>query len=239
MSTIDSQKQDLAPPAVVTLWELDAAAIGGSVFRFTAQSETDAALVFGGVTYVPVPCRASGFGRAGRGQQRRPQIELQDAAKLILAEVRSLNGLRGAKLTRIRTFRDHLDDGDDPDPTAVWPPEVYLINRRVGGDNRASLTFELANSLDQAGVMIPLGTAMKGFCNFVYRRYDASAGAFVVDAHDPCPYAGAAMFDAAGDAVTDPAADICGKRLSDCERRFGEHAVLPYRGFPGLRRFDI
>ncbi|WP_164516415.1 phage minor tail protein L [Minwuia thermotolerans] len=237
--SIDAEKQSLAPSGVVTLWELDATAIGGSLFRFTAQSESDASLVFGGVTYVPVPCRASGFGRTARGQQRRPRIELQDAAKLILAEVRALDGLRGAKLTRIRTFRDHLDDGDDPDPTAVWPPEVYLINRRVSGDARTSLTFELANSLDQAGVMIPAGTAMKGFCNFIYRRYDAGSEAFVVDAHDPCPFTGAAMFDAEGEAVTDPADDVCGKRLTDCKLRFGQTAALPYRGFPGLRRFDI
>lgn len=238
MSAIEQQKQELSPEGVVTLWVLDATAIGGSLIRFTSQAESDSALVFDGETYLPVPVRASGFERSTRGSQPRPEIEIRDPSKLILAMIASTNGLRGARLTRIRTFRDHLDDGADPDPLAIWPPEIYRINRRIPRDNRVAVAFELANSTDQAAVPIPRSVATKGFCDFVYRRHDAQSDTFVIDAHDPCPFDGAALFDAEGVSTADKAQDVCGKRLSDCKLRFGENAPLPYRGFPGLRRFD-
>ena len=238
MTAVDTEKQSLTPPGAVTLWTLDASAIGGTVVRFCAQNESDAAVAFDGLSFVPLPIRATGFSRTTRGAQARPEIEIMDPSRLVLGMMATTNGLRGAKVTRTRTFRNHLDDGTDPDTGAVWPSEIYFVNRRMASDSRVSVRFELANSLDQASVQLPAGVALKGFCDFIYRRFDTATAAFVIDDHDPCPYAGTPMFDAAGNVVTASADDICGKRLSDCKKRFGSTAALPYRGFPGMRKFS-
>jgi len=37
-----------------------------------------------------------------------------------------------------------------------------------------------------------------------------------------------------GGGSNDPAADVCGKRLTSCEARFGQNNPLPFGGFPGL-----
>ena len=77
---------------------------------------------------------------------------------------------------------------------------------------------------------------MRDYCSFIYRRWNADTGAWDVDMYDPCPYAAAAMFDRKGKAVTDPAEDVCGKRIRDCKLRFGENGRLPTRAFPGVGR---
>ncbi|MDF1737336.1 MAG: phage minor tail protein L, partial [Minwuia sp.] len=238
MTALAEQIQNPSTPAIVTLWVLDATAIGGTVERFTHDvAEDGSPISFDGNTYLPRDVTATGFQRGGKGAQGRPTIRLHDPSLTVRAMLRSLNGLRGAEVTRIRTFRDHLDDGDDPDPEAVFPLEVYRISHRVRDGNRDVVAFELSNGLDQAGVMVPGAVGLRNFCDFVYRRAETIDGAFILDDHDPCPYTGTPMFDADGTAVTDRREDVCGKRLSDCRLRFGEAAPLPYRGLPGLRRF--
>ena len=51
-----------------------------------------------------------------------------------------------------------------------------------------------------------------------------------------CPYTGNNYFLKDGSTTTSPADDACGKRLSDCKKRFGETAELPFGGFPGISR---
>ena len=46
------------------------------------------------------------------------------------------------------------------------------------------------------------------------------------------------MFDVDGEAVTDPAADTCGKQLRDCEIRHAGVKV-PFSGFPGVARVRV
>jgi len=47
------------------------------------------------------------------------------------------------------------------------------------------------------------------------------------------------FFDALGQVVTDPSKDRCGKRLSDCRKRFPGRLPLPFKGFPGLARVRV
>lgn len=239
MPALTEQVQASSTPGIVTLWVLNATSIGGTVERFTQEvTEGAAAVVFDGDTYFPRSVTATGFQKGGRGAQGRPTIRMHDPSLTVRAMLRSLNGLRGAEVRRIRTLRDHLDDGDDPDPDAIFPLEVYRISHRIGESNRDVVAFELTNGIDQAGVMVPGAVGLRNFCDFIYRRAETADGAFILDDHDPCPYTGADMFDADGVAVpTDRSADVCGKRLSDCRARFGDAAALPYRGLPGLRRF--
>ena len=43
---------------------------------------------------------------------------------------------------------------------------------------------------------------------------------------------GCHYFDKDDNVVNTLAADVCGKRLSSCKKRFGENGVLPFGSFP-------
>lgn len=47
-----------------------------------------------------------------------------------------------------------------------------------------------------------------------------------------CGYTGTAMFTKEGKRTDDPAFDRCGGRLSDCKKRFGENNELGFGGYP-------
>lgn len=47
-----------------------------------------------------------------------------------------------------------------------------------------------------------------------------------------CGYTGAAMYTKEGEPTDNPALDRCGGRLSDCKKRFGENNELGFGGYP-------
>jgi lambda family phage minor tail protein L len=155
----------------------------------------------------------------------------------LISAIISLKDLAGAELRRIRTLRQYLDDGESPDPGQRLPDDVYTVNRVVARDIVA-VEFELVPILDLEGRQLPTRQCFRTSCGFVYRKYFPTGP--LTDPFDytdaTCPYAGPLYFDRLGQAVTDPAKDKCGKRKSDCVKRFGEHKNLPFGGFPGMVR---
>ena len=226
----------LTIPPIVELWTLDTTPIGGShILRWCSDMDGDQVVMFDGVAYPPMGIKAEGFEMTGVGALPQPRLTVAALSGLMSALVHEFDGLRGARVTRVRTFAPFLDNGETPDPTQYFGREVYTINRRVGGDLRVEAAFELAAGIDQQGVALPRGQALRDFCRLIYRRYDPVSDTFINDEHDPCPYAGEACFDALDQPTTDRAQDQCSKRLSGCRARFGQHGNLPAHLFPGLR----
>ena len=113
------------------------------------------------------------------------------------------------------------------DPNEHLADDIYYIDRKAT-ENRLLIEFELAASFDVAGVKIPRRIVTQNACPWRYRvMSDASA----------CSYTGTAYFDANDQPVATSDLDVCGKRLTSCEARFGATA-LPFGGFPacGLTR---
>jgi lambda family phage minor tail protein L len=150
------------------------------------------------------------------------------------ALVRNYGDLLGATVTRIRTLGKYLDNRPEADPTAEFPREVFRVERK-SGQSRCELQFTLASAMDLRGMKLPRRLVLKNTCTFVYRRY-VDAG-FVHDStENACPYRGPACFDAMGNTVAADT-DVCGKKLSDCKRRYTQPAAIPFRGFPGV--YDV
>lgn len=180
--------------------------------------------------YIPIEIEVTGFEWNGQGTSLpTPRVVVSNKYKLLLSAVLSLDDLRGAKFTRIRTFKKYLDDGISPDPLMYFPKEVFFVNRKVS-QNNLLIEFELVSSLDQEGVRIPRGMCFRNICLQSYRRF--SSGVFDYTKAS-CPYAENTYFTANGLATTNPAEDRCGKHLSDCIKRFGNQQ-LPFRGTPGI-----
>ena len=121
-----------------------------------------------------------------------------------------------------------------PDSTAIFPREIYYVDRK-SAENRNLIEFELASAFDLAGVRAPKRQCISR-CQWVYKStecgYDPTVGpGKVVDGVT------FTRFNANDVGVTSDADDVCGKRQSSCERRFGENKELPFGGYPGIGTF--
>lgn len=218
--------QALVPGALVDLFELDATAQGGAITRFHAGvNGLGASVVWQGNTYTAYPIEASGFEWGGRGPLPRPTLRVANVTGLVGALVRDYDDLIGARIVRRRTLVQYLDavnfDGGNPsaDPNIHFPDEVYYVHRKAG-ENKLLIEFELAAAWDVHGVRLPRRQVIGNVCTWRYRSAE-------------CGYTGTKYFNVADEAVSGSADDVCGKRLASCRARFGQHAELPYGGFPG------
>ena len=175
MSTdpVFSEVQKINPSAIIELFvlQLDNALHGATtIYRFHAGSNLNAngEIVFAGNTYLRFPIEVTGFAYQ-RGQLPRPKLRVSNATGLISSILVSVNqvtrgnDLTGATFTRIRTMARFLDainfPGNTnplgtPDPSAEFKRQVFTIDRK-SAETREVVEFELAASLDMAGVRAP------------------------------------------------------------------------------------
>ena len=175
MSTdpVFSEVQKVNPSAIIELFvlQLDTALHGANtIYRFHAGSNLNAngQIVFAGNSYLRFPIEATGFAYQ-RGQIPRPKLRISNALGTISAILLTVNqtttgnDLTGATVTRIRTMARFLDAVNfpnnsnplgTPDPTAEFKRQIYKIDRK-SAENREIVEFELAGSIDMAGVRAP------------------------------------------------------------------------------------
>lgn len=222
---ISSELQQLAPSAIIELFVLGGAAVGLDPVRFHAGTNgLRAPLVWQGQSYAPFPVQASGFEFSGNGQLPRPKLVVANLTGIISVLLLEFDDLLGARLTRRRTLAKYLDavnfpDGVNPtaDPSAEFADDIYFIDRKAT-ETREIVEFELACAFDLQGLQLPRRQIIQNVCVWRYRGPE-------------CGYTGSAAFDAL-DRPASAANDRCGKRLSSCRKRFGEHAELPFGAFP-------
>jgi len=231
---VAEENQRLAANAIVSLYQLDLTALGGEILRFTTGTLGGAAVEFDGEPYAPADVEADGFEFGSGGALPRPRLRVSNAANAVSSVIAEFADLVGATFRRIRTFRRFLDGQVDADPTATFPAEVYVIDRKVA-HNAVYVEWELATPLDAEGVMLPRRQVIREVCTHSYRVWDPDTADYDYT-RVTCPYADPPAFNEAG-LVVIPEQDRCGRRLVDCRLRFGQHGVLPTRKFPGAGRF--
>jgi lambda family phage minor tail protein L len=167
----------------------------------------------------------SGFEFSAGGQLPRPQMVVSNVTGAITALVLAYNDLLGAKVTRKRTMTKYLDavnfiGGVNPnaDPDAEFNDDIFFIERKTTENNQA-VSFELSASFDVQGVKLPRRQIIQNICPWKYRGAE-------------CGYTGTNYFDSNDNSVASSSLDVCGKRLSSCELRFGTNLELPFGGFP-------
>jgi len=225
----DAQRLEQSP--VVVLFELDATRHGQGVLRWTNEAVDGGPARFNGYDYTPLPIEADGFQWSGKGTLPQPTLRVTAMELAFLSLVLAADDLLGCPVRRIRTFRHHLDDGSDPDPQATLPVDHYVVERK-SAQTRSVIEFTLSVAMDQEGKRLPARQVLRDTCTHRYRWWDGSQYQYE---GVTCPYAGSGEWDASG-APAATGEDVCGKRLSDCRLRFGEHAPLPTRAFPGVGR---
>lgn len=225
--TIQADIQALAGDAIIELFVVDATALGGSLSRFHAGTNAlKDAVVWQGNSYAAMPIEVAGFEFSGKGKLPRPTMRVQNVDGLMGALVDTYDDLIGTVVTRQRTLAKYLDainftGGVNPtaDPTAVFPDDVYTINRKVS-HTKLAIEFELAANFDIQGVLLPRRQIVQHVCTWGYRSAE-------------CGYAGGPVATARDVPTVDSLLDVCGKRVSSCVLRFGANAPLPFGGFVG------
>lgn len=233
----------LYPSAVIELFEVKTSTrLHGAceIYRFHAGVNAKAVsghLVWAGNTYYAWPVEAEGFEVSAGGSLPRPKIRIANVEGTIttllleLLAFGSTADLAGAEVRRIRTLARFLDavnfDGNTnpfgiPDPESSLPDDIYYIDRK-SAETKEFVEFELAAVFDLAGVKIPKRQVLNNICQWIYRG-------------EECGYAGASYFDENDNPVDIEAKDVCGKRLTSCEARFGT-GELPYGGYPGVGQY--
>ena len=175
MSTdpVFSEVQKINPSAIIELFtlQLDNSLHGATtIYRFHSGSNLNAngQIVWAGNSYLRFPIEATGFAYQ-RGQIPRPKLVISNALGTISAilllvnETTTGNDLTGATFTRIRTMARFLDavnfSGNTnpfgtPQPTAEFKRQIFTVDRK-SAENRDVVEFELAGSIDMAGVRAP------------------------------------------------------------------------------------
>jgi len=242
-TTVFEDIQKLVAGNLVTLYELDCQVLNSGVERY--HNHNDGIIVWQGQAYHPWAIEARDFERTGDGQQPNPTLTVgnigQDAdgnpiPGVVSALCLALEDLRGAVLTRRRTFAKYLDAvnfvGGNPsaDPNEHLPDERWIVSQKQS-ETPESVTFVLASPLQVDGVQLPTRQILANLCGWLV--LDAPLGGYRGAC---CGYTGASMFDRKGQPVTDPALDACSGLLSHCKLRFGAHGELPYGGFASADR---
>jgi lambda family phage minor tail protein L len=231
MSQFQSEAQKLDPSAIISLFTVDATSVGGSVLRFVQARQASADVKFAGLTYQPIDIEFSGLETSGVGALPTPTMSIANTDMFIQALVNTLGDLNGCIVTRIRTFARFLDGQPEADPTAIYGPDVYKIERKAE-DTPEQIAWELSAAIDQEGKMLPGRPMVRDTCMWRYRMYEN--GAFNYD-RVLCPYTGNQYFDEL-DKPTTAAKDKPSRTKNCCRLRFGEGKPWPFGGFPGMGR---
>jgi lambda family phage minor tail protein L len=222
VSQVTGEFQSLSPSAIIELFvlELNMLQHGVSdVYRFHSGSSlnNNGQVIWAGNSYLRFPVEVEGFEYNGNGQLPRPKFRVSNIFGTITAILTGLpSGLEGAKLTRIRTLARYLDAANFPDNTnpygvpdsaAEFPREIYYVDRKAM-ESRDMVEFELAAAFDLTGVRAPKRQCIANICQWRYRSTE-------------CGYTAAGYYDENDQPVASAALDVCGKRLTSCEARFG------------------
>jgi lambda family phage minor tail protein L len=217
---------------VIALYTLDTTVLGGSTYYFTRNTDAGAAVVFNGITYLPIDFEFK-ENQYSQDTLPRPKFKIANVSLTLQAEILAYNNLLGSTLTRTRTLRKYLDGEPESDSSATFQPDVYLLHKKTS-HNKLFIEWELRSPLDNYRTLIPKKQVLREVCQFHYRIYNGSG--FTTDTSNPCPYTGTDYFDRDGNPTT-IANDACRKRLSDCILRFGDSVDgVPFGGFPSVAK---
>ncbi len=233
MTTIYEAAQSLTPDALISLFRLDTTTLGGPVFYFCQSAEAGGPVKFGGQDYQPADVEFKGMETNSAGAIPMPTVTLSNTNGVIQTIVNQYGDLLGCEFRRVRVFARHLDGGAEPDPTAYFGPDVFQVERK-SEENPLFIEWELSAAIDQEGRVLPGRRVIRDTCRWRYRYFDDDRNNFDYSKVQ-CPYTANKYYDASGLSTT-KAKDKCGRRLSDCELRFGKAEALPFGGFPGAGR---
>lgn len=248
--------QKLAPTAIIDLFavtltpETNGVAEKAILRYHAGKNGITENITFGGDVYPAIPVEVDGFEFSAKGALPRPTMRIANVNNAITDLIIQYD-LLAAKVERIRTFAKFIDtvnfnqdssfapesdvdnllategsdslimetfnDTSDPDAKVV---ETWYVDR-IATESLELVEFELTPKIDLTNLALPRRT-IEEFCPWKYRKAE-------------CGYSGDACFTVDDRPTSDKSQDVCGKRVSSCQARFGLTQELPFGGFYGAR----
>lgn len=163
--------------ALVELFVLDFTPFGGEYMRFFKGSFSNQnAVLWQGLEYLPFACELSGIDTLSKGPTSRPTLAMANSYGYFSTLCRQYADCVGVRFTRVRTFAKFLDDSPDADPTAFFPPDIYVINQKKA-ETEESVTFELISPMDLEDKSLPSRLFISNLCSWRYRSSECSYSA--------------------------------------------------------------
>lgn len=221
----------LAPGGRVRLVEVDASEFSGGIHRFHyspfphTPAEIEAAkgdetklgpkpIFWDGKTFDFWPFQISDLALS-TDQAAEPKLSVSNLDGHITALCLQFKDMVNAKVSIIDTYTVYLDAVNFPggvnataDPS-MFTLQTFWLDTKTSEDDEV-VTWALSSPADLQNLVIPT-RQITSLCEWALRGQYRSG--------DGCTYNGTAYFDAKGNAVADPALDVCGGCLSDCRKR--------------------
>lgn len=233
MTTTTEESQKLAQDAKIQLLTFDASALGGSIYYFTNSNQNPSDTVtLATVSYSARAFTIKGLGRTMSGPQARPKLTLDNVDRFWWDKIEDFGDLKGAKVTYREMYRQHLDDGSDPNTSEYITLDEYEVHqRRVITPTKVEFVLKNPFDVDESKIGREM---LRDTCWRSYRVPTATTDTFVDINSDPdkitCPYTGSTYLKRDGTAASDWSEDACGQKHSDCEARFPGQ-TLPIQAF--------
>lgn len=166
--------------SVLHLWRLYFNVIDEpeNFFSFSASTNgLDMPIIFGGISYTPIPCEIDPIEKNSLGRVNRPEIKISNKGMQISQLMRRKNDFKNAKLVRIQTLLKYIDDvnfdsGENPygvpDPNAEISRETFIVYQKLA-ENKIYVSLSLSAPFDLANQTTPGRIVLSRYCPFQYR----------------------------------------------------------------------
>lgn len=170
----------LGGQTILQFWQLyyDVSNSPNEFFPFHAGTNgLDNPIIFGGISYAPIPCEIDAIETNSLNRISRPEIRISNVNYQISQLLRRKNDFKNAKLVRVKTFLRFIDDSNfdggqnpygAPDPNAEISRDTFVIFQKKA-ENKTFVAFELSSSFDLADQTTPNRTILARYCPFQYR----------------------------------------------------------------------
>jgi lambda family phage minor tail protein L len=149
---------DLQKPSIgryVELFIFDVTPLGGPVYRLCNSGQC----VFGGQTFMAMPCEGSGWKTSIDGAPPQPTLNIANVSRLLTPGLSQYKQYVGARLTRLQTLDKYLDTGATPDSTQVFNQTDWIV---AGADvAKEAIKFKLMSDLDNPSRKFPRGQMLR------------------------------------------------------------------------------
>ncbi len=183
MRLSDKIAQSISPlsgQTVVAMWRLYFNYIDepDNFFSFCASTNgLNVPIIFGGISYTPIPCEIDAIEKNSLGRVNRPEIKISNENLQISQLMRRKNDFKNAKLVRIQTFIKYLDganfdSGENPygvpDPNAEISRETFIVYQKLA-ENKVFVSLSLSAPFDLANQTTPGRIILSRYCPYQYR----------------------------------------------------------------------
>lgn len=135
-------------PALIRLFEIDANAINGTVYRLTDMTNGIAKINWGGFDWDPFPIFLTGISHTSTGAPSRPQLSVSNIDGLFMFLVNTYDDMTGAILTYRETFSTYIGT------SISMPPLIYTLAKKLP-DSKSGMIFELKSALEVDKKFLP------------------------------------------------------------------------------------